>query len=76
MAENSLLKLNNGNMIPIVGYGMWQINGEVGVDKIVAVIKEGYRYMIQHKLIRTKNVSEKLLIFASKKELLKDKICM
>ena len=45
MAENRLLKLDNGNMIPIVGYGTWQINGEDSVDKIVAAIKAGYRHI-------------------------------
>lgn len=45
MTGNNLLKLNNGNMAPMLGYGTWQINGNDGVDTIVAAIKDGYRHI-------------------------------
>ena len=45
MTGNNLLKLNNGNMVPILGYGTWQINGKDGVDTIVTAIKSGYRHI-------------------------------
>ncbi len=45
MENRTLLKLYNGNELPVLGYGTWQISGADGVDSIVFAIKSGYRHI-------------------------------
>lgn len=65
------MKLNNGYMIPEIGYGTWQSpDSEVTVNGVKAAIACGYRHIdtVQH--IKMKKVLEK----ESKKAALLEKI--
>ena len=38
-------KLTNGVEIPVIGYGTWQVEGEVAVASVEEAIKAGYRHI-------------------------------
>lgn len=37
------VKLNNGVLMPLVGYGVFQINGEECVQSVLEALETGYR---------------------------------
>jgi len=39
------IKLSNGNIIPVMGFGTWELTGETGVEAIIEAIKCGYRHI-------------------------------
>ena len=38
-------KLNNGVLLPMVGYGTWDVRGEKGKESILTAIDVGYRLL-------------------------------
>lgn len=40
---SSIVTLNNGNKIPLVGLGLWKIPNEVAAEQVYQAIKQGYR---------------------------------
>lgn len=37
------IKLNNGESMPLVGFGLWKVNNETCADQVYNAIKAGYR---------------------------------
>lgn len=44
--SSGLVQLNNGEKIPVVGFGTWQtLDGEVAEKSVIAAIDAGYRHI-------------------------------
>jgi len=39
----SIIKLNNGKEMPIVGFGLWKVNNDTCAEQVYNAIKTGYR---------------------------------
>jgi len=39
------LKMNDGNVIPALGFGTYKLNGSAGVETMVNALKAGYRLL-------------------------------
>lgn len=40
---SKVVQLNDGNEMPLTGYGLWDVDRAVCADQVYAAIKEGYR---------------------------------
>ncbi|MDO4917909.1 aldo/keto reductase [Kocuria sp.] len=45
MARNQTLKLNDGNTIPQLGFGVWQVDADVAEDVVAKALQIGYRHI-------------------------------
>lgn len=39
----TIIKLNSGYEMPLVGFGLWKVNNETCADQVYEAIKAGYR---------------------------------
>ncbi|MGJ8516352.1 aldo/keto reductase [Carnimonas bestiolae] len=44
-ADIPTFTLNDGNHLPVIGFGTYQLNGREGIDSMVAAISRGYRLL-------------------------------
>ncbi|CDO51466.1 hypothetical protein DV113_002936 [Geotrichum candidum] len=47
---NSLVKLNSGHSIPIIGFGLWQTKPSEAIDSVFAALEAGYRHIDSAKI--------------------------
>ena len=47
---NSLVKLNSGHSIPIIGFGLWQTKPSEATDSVFAALEAGYRHIDSAKI--------------------------
>ena len=45
MSKNQTLQLNDGNTIPQLGFGVWQVDADVAEDVVSQALKIGYRHI-------------------------------
>lgn len=45
MTESPLISLNDGNAIPQLGYGVWQVEDDVAEDVVEQALEAGYRHI-------------------------------
>ena len=43
MANPTTIRLNDGNDMPLVGFGLWKVPPETAPDQVYNAIKTGYR---------------------------------
>lgn len=43
MAEQPTIKLNDGNVIPQIGFGVWQVPPDITADRCAVALRAGYR---------------------------------
>ncbi|KAF5111286.1 hypothetical protein DV452_004410 [Geotrichum candidum] len=47
---NSLVKLNSGHSIPIIGFGLWQTKPSEAIDSVFVALEAGYRHIDSAKI--------------------------
>lgn len=45
MVRPTTVKLNDGNNMPLVGFGLWKVPPETAPDQVYNAIKTGYRLL-------------------------------
>lgn len=59
MANPTVIKLQDGNVMPQLGLGVWQASNEEVITAIQKALEVGYRSLIPPRPIRMKKVSAK-----------------